>query len=95
MYLRNVHVGLSAPHNCTQTSVVVGDYDYYHYEVDGFKDCGWGCGYRTLQTLLSWCILNVKEFSSYKVLCISEIQETLVAVQDKGMDWLVRSVLGA
>ena len=27
---------------------------YYHYNVDGFNDCGWGCGYRTVQTILSW-----------------------------------------
>lgn len=31
-----------------------GMYDYYHYSVDGFKDEGWGCAYRSLQTVLSW-----------------------------------------
>ena len=27
---------------------------YYHYGVDGFADHGWGCGYRTVQSMLSW-----------------------------------------
>ncbi|KAF5398060.1 hypothetical protein PHET_08684, partial [Paragonimus heterotremus] len=27
---------------------------YYHYGVQGLDDKGWGCGYRTLQTVLSW-----------------------------------------
>ena len=32
-----------------------GDYTYYHFVVDGVDDRGWGCGYRSLQTLASWC----------------------------------------
>ncbi|KAF6773109.1 hypothetical protein AHF37_07867 [Paragonimus kellicotti] len=27
---------------------------YYHYGLQGLDDKGWGCGYRTLQTVLSW-----------------------------------------
>ena len=27
---------------------------YFHYLQDGFKDSGWGCAYRSLQTLYSW-----------------------------------------
>lgn len=37
-----------------ETLVVSGAYDYYHYRVDGFRDDGWGCAYRSLQTVLSW-----------------------------------------
>ncbi|KAK7197088.1 Peptidase family C78 [Novymonas esmeraldas] len=37
-----------------ETLVTSGDYDYYHYRVDGFRDDGWGCAYRSLQTILSW-----------------------------------------
>jgi hypothetical protein len=35
-------------------SVVKGDYDYHHYMQDGFDDNGWGCAYRSLQTIWSW-----------------------------------------
>ncbi|GET92471.1 hypothetical protein, conserved [Leishmania tarentolae] len=37
-----------------ETLLVSGAYDYYHYRVDGFHDDGWGCAYRSLQTVLSW-----------------------------------------
>ena len=32
------------------------EYEYWHYYCDGFDDRGWGCGYRTLQTIVSWII---------------------------------------
>ncbi|CAL1590306.1 unnamed protein product [Knipowitschia caucasica] len=50
----NVHVGLQVPGSTT----VTGDYTYFHYCCDGFDDRGWGCGYRTLQTLTSWVLHN-------------------------------------
>ena len=31
-----------------------GIYEYYHYGDQSFNDHGWGCAYRSLQTLLSW-----------------------------------------
>lgn len=37
-----------------ETLLTSGPYDYYHYRVDGFRDDGWGCAYRSLQTVLSW-----------------------------------------
>ena len=37
---------------------VCGDYLYYHYMQDGFNDNGWGCAYRSMQTLLSHLLLN-------------------------------------
>ncbi|XQJ30730.1 Peptidase family C78, putative [Leishmania guyanensis] len=37
-----------------ETVLTSGAYDYYHYRVDGFRDDGWGCAYRSLQTVLSW-----------------------------------------
>lgn len=37
-----------------EVALVDGAYDYYHYCVDGFQDDGWGCAYRSLQSLLSW-----------------------------------------
>ena len=32
------------------------DYEYWHYCCDDLNDRGWGCGYRTLQTISSWII---------------------------------------
>ena len=32
------------------------DYEYWHYCCDKVDDRGWGCGYRTLQTISSWII---------------------------------------
>jgi len=70
---------------------VSGEYDYYHYLCDGTDDRGWGCGYRTLQTLISWIVLKHGKGS---VPSIREIQECLVKVGDKeanfmgSKDWL-------
>lgn len=33
---------------------VRGPLRYYHYGLDGVRNHGWGCGYRTVQTMLSW-----------------------------------------
>jgi len=37
-------------------SFVKGPYQYFHYKCDGVDDRGWGCGYRTLQSIASWVI---------------------------------------
>lgn len=53
--LRNVHVGIP-PSGVTGGTLhlVEGVYDYYHYLQDRVDDSGWGCAYRSLQTLCSW-----------------------------------------
>lgn len=53
----DVHAALDDP--CPRLAVnpkvlVQGSYEYWHYGCDGLDDRGWGCGYRTLQTLCSW-----------------------------------------
>lgn len=35
-------------------TTIWGSYDYYHYMQDRFDDSGWGCAYRSLQTIMSW-----------------------------------------
>jgi hypothetical protein len=35
-------------------SIVKGLYIYYHYMQDNFNDNGWGCAYRSFQTIFSW-----------------------------------------
>ena len=37
-------------------ALVAGEYDYYHYMQDRFDDNGWGCAYRSFQTIVSWCV---------------------------------------
>ena len=37
-----------------QQYVVEGTYAYHHYMQDRMDDNGWGCAYRSLQTLVSW-----------------------------------------
>ena len=34
--------------------VVQGGYEYHHYMQDHTDDNGWGCAYRSLQTIMSW-----------------------------------------
>jgi hypothetical protein len=50
----NIHDSLTKPNS----QVVKGDYLYYHYLQDGVNDNGWGCAYRSLQTLISHHLLN-------------------------------------
>ena len=35
-------------------ALVQGSFRYFHYLCDNFDDRGWGCGWRTVQTILSW-----------------------------------------
>ncbi len=56
-------------------------FDYYHYGVDGFNDIGWGCAYRSIQTMLSWFHFNFPHLvSAPGVLSIPEIQARLQAI---------------
>ena len=63
-YLRNVHLGLSKPFPNVSTTdlsigIVQGNYLYHHYLQDRASDDGWGCAYRSLQTIVSWFRLQV------------------------------------
>ncbi|KAJ3613936.1 hypothetical protein NHX12_017515 [Muraenolepis orangiensis] len=55
-YLRNPHRVLAHPAGLDQGKVylVQGVYKYHHYQQDRLDDSGWGCAYRSLQTLCSW-----------------------------------------
>ena len=79
----NIHEGLKPPANCREDECIFvkGIYHYYHYICDGQKDRGWGCGYRTLQTICSW--VKYQKNSSVTVPSITAIQEALVAMGDK------------
>ena len=64
-------------------ALVRGDYHYFHYNQDNFVDSGWGCAYRSLQTLISWFILNTSVGKNIKVPIIPDIQTILVKLGDK------------
>ncbi|KAL8569348.1 hypothetical protein ACOMHN_014032 [Nucella lapillus] len=56
--VRSVHEGAVSPGAPPTVSLVKGHYEYWHYCCDGTDDRGWGCGYRTLQTVCSWVRLQ-------------------------------------
>lgn len=51
------------------------------WESNDLQFQGWGCGYRTLQTISSWVKLNKQ--TSAPVPSLQEIQKTLVNIEDK------------
>ena len=75
--LRNVHtMGMPQSHVEGGTAhCVQGSYDYYHYLQDRFDDNGWGCAYRSLQTLCSW--FQIQSYSSAPVPSHRDIQSCL------------------
>ncbi|XP_006262977.1 inactive Ufm1-specific protease 1 [Alligator mississippiensis] len=81
--LANVHEGLPPPRPSppAQLSLLRGTYFYYHYGCDGTDDRGWGCGYRTLQTLCSWLLAAGAGVGA--VPGLRALQEGLVATGDK------------
>ena len=54
---------------------------YYHYGCDGHNDREWGCGYRTLQSLLSWVQLN--RGLDRDIPSLTKVQDLLVEIGDK------------
>ncbi|OTF70450.1 ufm1-specific protease 2-like protein [Euroglyphus maynei] len=83
--LLNVHVGLQQ--SCGKQYLVKGKYSYYHYNQDHMDDSGWGCAYRSLQTIISWFqiqgYIDIKTVPTHK-----EIQQALIDVGDKPANFL-------
>ncbi|KAL6467331.1 hypothetical protein MHYP_G00251350 [Metynnis hypsauchen] len=81
-YLRNPHIYLNAPNvEEAMVSVVRGVYSYHHYMQDRVDDNGWGCAYRSLQTICSW--FQQQGYTDRAVPTHTEIQQALVDVGDK------------
>jgi hypothetical protein len=78
--LRNVHYPIL---NSVTLKKYLADpnYIYFHYTQDGARDDGWGCAYRSLQTIFSWFLLNGHTRSDIPT--IEEIQQVLVDIGDK------------
>ncbi|XP_031283525.1 probable Ufm1-specific protease [Pistacia vera] len=80
--LKDVHIGIpSSGVSGGLVSLVQGSYEYYHYLQDGFDDSGWGCAYRSLQTIISW--FKLQHYTSIDVPSHREIQQSLVEIGDK------------
>ncbi|KAI4336260.1 hypothetical protein L6164_014806 [Bauhinia variegata] len=80
--LRDVHIGIpSSGVTGGIISLVQGSYEYFHYLQDGYNDSGWGCAYRSLQTIVSW--FRLQNYTSLEVPSHREIQQTLVEIGDK------------
>ncbi|XP_041740969.1 inactive Ufm1-specific protease 1 [Coregonus clupeaformis] len=86
--LKNAHIGLPSPApDVVKCSLISGECLYFHYGCDGQDDRGWGCGYRTLQTMASWLCQSWAP-PPPKGKCrpppsLPEIQHALVAMGDK------------
>ena len=72
--LRDVASLLPTELSLRRAHLVSGRLRYCHYLCDGFDDSGWGCGFRSVQTILSW--LDPAPPPS-----IAECQAVLAAVQ--------------
>ncbi|XP_077169686.1 ufm1-specific protease 1 [Paroedura picta] len=82
--LSDVHVGLALPGPPARLALLSGSYRYYHYGCDGVDDRGWGCGYRTLQTICSWLAEAAPDgMGARPVPSLREIQQALVEMGDK------------
>ncbi|XP_065201535.1 ufm1-specific protease 2 [Planococcus citri] len=79
--LNNVHVGLPPSGINGTISMVQGTYSYFHYMHGNFNDNGWGCAYRSLQTLFSW--YKHQGWTDHEIPTLREIQQKLVEIKDK------------
>ncbi|XP_055625171.1 probable Ufm1-specific protease 2 [Toxorhynchites rutilus septentrionalis] len=79
--LFNPHVGVKRQLSDGKLSLVQGRYSYHHYMQDNFNDDGWGCAYRSLQTLISWFIYQ--GYADARIPTHNDIQKYLVRVGDK------------
>jgi len=80
--LQDVHLGLPPSSVAGGTRHLVdGSYLFYHYLQDRVDDKGWGCAYRSLQTLVSF--FRLSHYTTEPVPSHREIQQVLVNIGDK------------
>uniref|UniRef100_A0A1I8N7C5 Probable Ufm1-specific protease 2 n=1 Tax=Musca domestica TaxID=7370 RepID=A0A1I8N7C5_MUSDO len=80
--LLNTHLGLKASGVSEgKLYLVQGNYHYYHYLQQQMQDKGWGCAYRSLQSICSWFLLQ--GYTERPVPTHLEIQQYLVKIGDK------------
>ena len=94
--LTDVHAGLPPPPTA-HCAMVTRSYAYHHYAgpPDHFNDCGWGCAYRSCQTLLSSLLGTEAQIPT-----VNQLQSTLVEIGDKpprfhgSRDWIGSTEVG-
>lgn len=81
--LSNLHINLPTSSGVVggHSSIIQGSYEYYHYLQDNINDSGWGCAYRSLQTIISW--FRLQHYTTVDVPTHKKIQEVLVDIGDK------------
>ncbi|KAK5643406.1 hypothetical protein RI129_007251 [Pyrocoelia pectoralis] len=84
--LINPHENLNPIKNGGEIALVKGKYRYYHYCQNNMDDNGWGCAYRSLQTLASWFLLQ--GYTDREVPSFQDIQKCLVDIGDKPSNFL-------
>lgn len=67
-------------------AMVRGRYNYHHYMQDNFNDDGWGCAYRSMQTIFSW--YRYQGYTTINIPTHREIQQCLVKIGDKPTSFL-------
>eukprot|EP01113_Clastostelium_recurvatum_P035175 TRINITY_DN4863_c0_g1_i2.p1 TRINITY_DN4863_c0_g1~~TRINITY_DN4863_c0_g1_i2.p1 ORF type:complete len:598 (-),score=93.58 TRINITY_DN4863_c0_g1_i2:156-1829(-) len=81
-HLLDVHLPLPTSSKVDgRQALVQGSYEYYHYMQDDIDDRGWGCAYRSLQTICSW--LRLQHYTNRPEPSHLEIQQLLVRIGDK------------
>eukprot|EP01023_Acetabularia_acetabulum_P017366 TRINITY_DN18663_c1_g1_i1.p1 TRINITY_DN18663_c1_g1~~TRINITY_DN18663_c1_g1_i1.p1 ORF type:complete len:618 (-),score=75.84 TRINITY_DN18663_c1_g1_i1:331-2076(-) len=79
--LVDVHKGLppsGIPNG--QLFLIDGSYEYFHYMQDKFDDNGWGCAYRSLQTIYSW--FRLQHYTFKPIPNHTQIQQKLIDLGD-------------
>ncbi|KAF5302328.1 hypothetical protein FQA39_LY10367 [Lamprigera yunnana] len=84
--LLNPHIGLHPPKTEGEVALIKGKYAYYHYCQNNMDDNGWGCAYRSLQTLASW--FRIQGFTEREVPTFEDIQKCLVDIGDKPFNFI-------
>ncbi|XP_076231089.1 UFM1 specific peptidase 2 isoform X2 [Calliopsis andreniformis] len=86
--LLNPHQTISQTdgNNIEQMGIVQGLYAYHHYMQDNFDDNGWGCAYRSLQTIISW--YRLQGYTDVPIPSHCMIQKCLVDIGDKPSNFI-------
>ncbi|CEF63503.1 Ufm1-specific protease 2 [Strongyloides ratti] len=79
-HLQNPHLSIKYDPQ-GECAILKGNYEYRHYLQDSFNDSGWGCAYRSFQTVWSWFLLQ--DFTDKPVPTHREIQQCLYNIGDK------------
>ncbi|KAL3069500.1 hypothetical protein niasHS_018225 [Heterodera schachtii] len=64
-------------------AIVCGKYAYYHYGQQNVDDIGWGCAYRSFQTVCSWLKFQNYIDATKAIPSHQQIQQCLVDIGDK------------